>query len=65
MGISVYVIEEAVSADREELHMEAGEIAVDGGAFGTGWLGGVAGAWSGMVGAVAGRLRGEWGCGCC
>ena len=30
------VIEEAVSADREELHVEAGGIAVDGGAFGTG-----------------------------
>lgn len=36
MGISVSVIEAAVSADREELHVEAGEIAVDGGAFGTG-----------------------------
>ena len=44
MGISVSVIEEAVSADREELHVEAREIAVDGGAFGTGhgvgWGGG-------------------------
>lgn len=28
MGISVSVIEAAVSADREELHVEAGEIAV-------------------------------------
>ena len=36
MGISVSVIEEAVSADREELHVEAGEIAVDGGAW-AGW----------------------------
>ena len=30
MGISVSVIEEAVSADREELNVEAGEIAVGG-----------------------------------
>ena len=37
------VIEAAVSTDREELHVEAGEIAVDGGAFGT---------WHGQVGAV-------------
>ena len=36
MGISVSVIGEAVSADREELHVEAGEIAVGGGTFGTG-----------------------------
>lgn len=48
-GISVSVIEEAASADREELHVEAGEIAVDGGAFGTG-CGQVGGAF------VAGRL---------
>lgn len=34
--MSVSVIEAAVSADREELHVEAGGIAVDGGAFGTG-----------------------------
>lgn len=32
------VIEEAVSADREELHVEAGEIAV-GGVLVAGWLG--------------------------
>ena len=45
------VIETVVSADREELHVEAGEIAVDGGAYGT---------WHGQVGLggalVAGRL---------
>ena len=41
------VIEAAVSADREELHVESGEIAVDGGAFGTGHGVGWFGWWGG------------------
>lgn len=57
--MSVSVIEAAVSADREELHVEAGGIAVDGGAFGTGH--GVG--WGG--GALVAAGWGEWGCGCC